>query len=59
MTLYKVTKFNTKTNEELDYGTWGKEDAMAIVKGYPFDGLMYTRKNSPIFFTIDEIQEVI
>ena len=52
---FKIEKYNadTKTWENFG-GGYTKEEVKQITKGYPFDGLMYSRKNSATFFIVTE-----
>ena len=54
-TMYEVIKVNCENGNETNYGTYtSKEDVKAIVKGYKFNGLFYTRENSKYFFMVTE-----
>lgn len=53
--MYEVVKINSENGKETNYGTYtNKEDVEAIIKGYKFNGLFYTRESSKYFFTVTE-----
>lgn len=55
MTTYKVTKINSLTGEETNYGGgYTMDDVKAIVKGYTFNGLFWDRKGSKYFYEVNE-----
>ena len=56
MKFYKVTKYDGKKEEWYDLGICPEEDVKAITKGYPFDGMVYTRKNSMTMFIVEEVE---
>lgn len=52
---YKIEKYNPKTDEwENMGGGFAKEDVEQITKGFPFNGMFYTRKNSKIMYIVEE-----
>lgn len=54
-TMYEVIKINCENGNETNYGTYtNEEDVKAIIKGYKFNGLFYTRANSKFFFMVTE-----
>ena len=54
MTTYRITKIDSKTDEEINYGSgYTEKDVKDIVKGYKFNGLFYERANSKYIFIVD------
>lgn len=56
MKYYKVEKLDTKSEKEWNLGTYNEKDAKLITRGYTFNGLFYTRKNSRYIYTVEEVQ---
>ena len=52
---YKIEKYNPKTDEWENMGNgFTKEDIVHITKGFPFNGMFFTRKNSKIIYIVEE-----
>ena len=50
---YRIEKYNPKTEEwENMGGGFTENDVKAITKGFHFNGLFYTRKNSKIIYVV-------
>ena len=55
MKKYKVTKLDSRSGKETEYGGgYTEEDVKLITKGYKFNGLFYDRKGSSIIYTVEE-----
>lgn len=53
-TLYKVTKVDSKTGKETNYGGgYTEEDVKDITRGYKNNGLYYERIGSKYFFMVN------
>ena len=52
---YKITKCNAKNGESSDCGVYDEKDMKNIIKGYKFNGLFYERKNTYIFYIVDDV----
>jgi len=51
---YKITKIDTKTDKEANYGGGHTEqDVKEITRGYTFNGLFYERKGSRYIFIVE------
>lgn len=62
MERYNITKVNSKTEEEVKYGVYGKDDMVLITRGYKQDKdipNLYMRKNSKWFFIVDIVEGVV
>ncbi len=60
MKRYQVTKIDSVTGKEINYGINSEEDVRLIVRGYARDELlpdMYNRAGSKWFFMVTEIVE--
>lgn len=60
MKYYQVTKINSITGKEINYGVNCEEDMRLITRGYAQDELlhdMYNRAGSKWFFMVTEIVE--
>lgn len=57
MTIYTVTKIDSQTGKETNFGNCCLEDVKAITKGYTFNGLFYTRAKSKYMYIVTEIKE--
>lgn len=58
MKRYNIKKFNSKTENEVNYGTMCEEDMKLVTRGYKQDKYiptMYVRKGSKFFFVVEEI----
>lgn len=54
-TLYKVTKVDSKTGKETNYGGgYTEEDVKDITRGYKYNGLFYERIGSRYFFMVND-----
>lgn len=55
MKTYRITKMDSKTEKETNYGGgYTEEDVKAITKGYKFNGLFYDRKGSNYIYIVEE-----
>lgn len=51
---YKVTKIDSTTGKETNYGGgYTENDVKDITKGYTFNGMFYTRKNSKYMYIVE------
>ncbi len=60
MKRYQVTKIDSTTEKETNYGINPEEDVKLITRGYKRDELlteMYSRKGSRYFFIVQEVVE--
>jgi len=60
MKRYQVTKIDSTTEKETNYGVNPEEDVKLITRGYKQDKElpeMYSRKGSRFFFIVQEIAE--
>ena len=52
---YKIEKYDAVSKKWENFGGgYTEEEVKQITKGFPFDGLMYSRKNSRTFFIVTE-----
>ena len=52
---YSIEKYNPKTDEwENMGGGYTENDVKQITKGFPFNGMFYTRKNSQIMYVVEK-----
>lgn len=56
MNKYSITKIDTNTEKETDYGSgYTSEDVNNITRGYVFNGFFYERKNSRYIYIVNEM----
>lgn len=54
MDKYKITKINSETEKEFNLGNgYSEQDVQAIIKGYTFNGLFYSRMGSKWFYIVE------
>ena len=55
MATYTIQKFDCKTNKWENFGGgYTSEEVKQIIKGFPFDGHYYSRKNGNTFYLVEE-----
>lgn len=54
--MYSIVKVNSENGKETNYGGgYTEKDVKQITKGYTFNGLFYTRKNSKYMYIATEV----
>lgn len=54
--MYSIVKVNSENGKERNYGgCYTEKDVKQITKGYTFNGLFYTRKNSKYMYIATEV----
>ena len=62
MKIYDITKIDTKTEKEVNYGTMCEEDMKLVTRGYKQDkdiASIYSRVGSRYFFIVNQVREIL